>query len=264
MVFIDQDKCIGCGVCAGDCVGSRIELIDGTAHIKGPCILCGHCVAICPVSAVSIPEYDMEDVETYRKETFELSPEQLLRTIKFRRSIRDYKPEPISQHLLEELLQAGRYTATARNSQSCHFIFVQKELDSFKQLLWDEIGSLIAAQAGSIPRELIPFASFYKRRNADRHDDFLFRNAPALVFITADTALDAGLAAQNMELMAVSNGLGALYNGYLAGIANRIPAVREWLSLSPDETIHACMLLGYPHVFYERTAPRRIANVTWK
>ena len=64
MVFIDQDKCIGCGACAADCVGSRIELIDGTAHIKGPCILCGHCVAICPVSAVSIPEYDMEDVET--------------------------------------------------------------------------------------------------------------------------------------------------------------------------------------------------------
>lgn len=67
MVFIDQDKCIGCGACAADCVGSRIELIDGTAHIKGPCILCGHCVAICPVSAVSIPEYDMEDIETYRK-----------------------------------------------------------------------------------------------------------------------------------------------------------------------------------------------------
>ena len=31
MVFIDQDKCIGCGACAADCVGSRIELIDGTA-----------------------------------------------------------------------------------------------------------------------------------------------------------------------------------------------------------------------------------------
>ncbi len=89
------------------------------------------------------------------------------------------------------------------------------------------------------PAKLIPFASFYRRRKIDLHDDFLFRNAPALVFITADTALDAGLAAQNMELMAVSNGLGALYNGYLAGIANRIPAVREWLSLSPDETIHA-------------------------
>ena len=37
MVFIDQDKCIGCGACAADRAGSRIELIDGTAHVKGPC-----------------------------------------------------------------------------------------------------------------------------------------------------------------------------------------------------------------------------------
>ena len=75
------------------------------------------------------PEYDMEDVETYRKETSKLSPEQLLHTIKFRRSIRDYKPEPISQHLLEELLQVGRYTATAKNSRAAtSFLFKKSSI----------------------------------------------------------------------------------------------------------------------------------------
>ena len=37
-----------------------------------------------------------------------------------------------------------------------------------------------------------------------------------MAYITSDWPFDAGLAAQNMELMAVALRLGALYNGYLA------------------------------------------------
>ena len=87
---------------------------------------CGHCAALCPKEAVSIPGYDMDDVEIYDKTTFSLEADTLLRAIKFRRSIRDYKPLPIEKEKLQKVLQAGRYTATAKNNQDCHFIFVQK------------------------------------------------------------------------------------------------------------------------------------------
>lgn len=49
MVTIDQEKCIGCGMCAAD--------------------------------AVSIPDYEMSDVEEYDKETFCLEPEKVLHSI---------------------------------------------------------------------------------------------------------------------------------------------------------------------------------------
>ena len=54
-------------------------------------------VAICPSEAVSIPEYDMEDVEAYDKDTFTLKAEHYLHAVKFRRSIRNFKPEKIER-----------------------------------------------------------------------------------------------------------------------------------------------------------------------
>lgn len=205
----------------------------------------------------------MQDVIEYTPDTFSLSPENLLNSIKFRRSIRNYKERPIEDEKRDLILQAGRYTATAKNNQDCHFIFVQNELETLKKYVWDSIDSIEAKGARQIPQEFLPFVSFNRRRKKNPADDFLFRNAPAVLFITSDWPLDAGLAAQNMELMAVASGLGALYNGYLARIANENEALKDWLGI-PGKTIKACMLLGYPNVKYERTAPRKEANIILK
>lgn len=263
MVKIDELKCIGCGKCVKDCIAQNITLKEEKASVSGDCFLCGHCVAICPTGAVSIPEYNMDEVETYEKETFQINPENVLHSIKFRRSIRDYVKKPVEQKKLEYILQAGRYTATAKNNQGSHFIFIQKEMNTLKELVWNHIDEVITPYGYKVPRELFPYASFNRRRKKNPEDDYLFRNAPVVVFITSDWPLDAGLAAQNMELMAVSQGLGMLYNGFLARIADENEKLKTWLGME-GKTIKACMLLGYPNVTYRRTAPRAEANVIWK
>lgn len=260
MIQINQELCVGCGACVRDCTAHNILLKDRKAAPKRDCFLCGHCVAVCPKNAVSIPEYDMADVQEYDPETFTLNPDTLLSAIKFRRSIRDYKPQAIEPEKLAALVQAGRYTATAKNNQDCHFVIVQKELSTLKKLVWDYVDKLTDLPAEKLPRDLIPYASFNRHRKADPTDDFLFRNAPAVLYITSEWSLDAGLAAQNMELTAVSLGLGALYNGYLQRISNENQELKRWLGVE-DRTIKACLLLGYPHVTYARTAPRREAQV---
>lgn len=263
MVTIDSTLCTGCGKCVADCIAKNLRVQEKKAVVQKECFLCGHCVSICPYHAVSIPEYDMADVESCSSDTFTLNPASLLHTIKCRRSIRSYETEKIEQEKLELLVQAGRYTATAKNNQDCHFIFVQEELPVLKTFVWEYIEKLEEGNHREIPRELLPYISFNRQRKANPKDDYLFRNAPAVLYITSDWPLDAGLAAQNIELIAVSQGLGALYNGFLARISDENKELKKWLGIE-GKAIKACMLLGYPKVSYQRSAPRKPANVIWK
>ena len=262
MVVIDEKKCIGCGLCAADCIAQSI-VIEEKARIKKDCFQCGHCVAVCPQGAVSIPEYDMVDVEKYDADSFAVNPEQLLHSIKFRRSIRNYKPEAVPEDVLRTLAEAGRYTATAKNSQSNGFVFVQKEMGELKDRVWQFIDDIAHKDIREIDKAFLPYLVFNQRRKKDATDDYLFRNAPVVLYVVSDSALDAGLAAQNMEMMGVSLGLGMLYNGYLARVSDANAELKEWLGIE-DRKICACMLLGYPAVHYARTAPRKPAEIIWK
>lgn len=264
MITINQEKCIGCGACVRDCLALNLQIKGGKAEVLDECLLCGHCYAVCPETAVEMPkEYLAADTELCEGRLSSLDPAALLHSIKSRRSIRDYKKCPVEQEKLEQLLQAGRYTATAKNNQDCYFIFVQEKRDVLKQMIWDFVEKKTAEYGDAIPEDFRPYVSFLQRQKADAADDYLFRNAPVIVYLASDWPLDAGLAAQNMELMAAAQGLGCLYNGFLARITEANPQAKEWLGI-PEIPIKACLLLGYPSVKYKRTAPRKAPNAIWR
>ncbi|RDB56926.1 nitroreductase [Paraeggerthella hongkongensis] len=254
-VEIDEARCIGCSRCADDCVADDLRIQNGIAQVLGRCILCGHCVAVCPTGAVSISGYDMADVEPAEPLSRFVDAHDLLQAIKSRRSIRRYRPCAVERQKIDLILQAGRYTATAKNAQGCRFVVVQDGLDELKRLVWGGIEDVLASPGSDRPRWAAQCALFLEGVKAEPSRDFLFRNAPAVVFVVADRADDAGLASQNMELMAASLGLGMLFNGYLCRAAEGLPAVKSWLEVQ-DRPLQTCMLLGYPAVTYRRTAPR--------
>ena len=146
MILIDKERCVGCGLCAADCITVNLQLVNGKAEVKGGCLECGHCVAICPQNAVSIPEFDMADVSACR---MELDADVLLQAIKGRRSIRNYQAKKVEKEKLHLLAEAGRYTATAKNTQGCRFVLVQDELDTFKDMIWQQIGQTV--ETGILP-----------------------------------------------------------------------------------------------------------------
>lgn len=263
MIEIDEKKCVGCGLCAKDCPAAKISVHDGKAVYTPECIQCGHCVAVCPKGAVSILEYDMADVEEYDAETFSVAPENFLHAVKFRRSIRNFRDKKVEKDCMEQILQAGRYTATAKNRQACRFIVIQEELDQFKDLLWDQVPEMVEKMKAEMPHYAALFKFMHRRRSRHPEDDGLFFNTPACIMIAADNALDGGLAAANIENMAVAKGLGVLYSGYLTRIIKACPELEEWLGI-PDTPLVCCMLIGYPAVSYKRTAPRKKADIVWR
>ena len=50
---IDQDACIGCGMCSKNCAHDGVRIVDKKATIvDGNCVGCGHCFSFCPKGAI--------------------------------------------------------------------------------------------------------------------------------------------------------------------------------------------------------------------
>ncbi|MFV0437695.1 MAG: FAD-binding protein [Desulfopila sp.] len=54
MLKLNEEICIGCGICEANCPFGVIEMADGLPRIGDGCTLCGACVENCEVGALSI------------------------------------------------------------------------------------------------------------------------------------------------------------------------------------------------------------------
>ncbi len=54
MLKINDELCIGCGICEEQCAFAAIEVVDGKVEVGDTCTLCGACVDVCEVEALSI------------------------------------------------------------------------------------------------------------------------------------------------------------------------------------------------------------------
>ncbi|RLB76069.1 MAG: nitroreductase [Deltaproteobacteria bacterium] len=142
-----------------------------------------------------------------------------------RRSIRGYKPDPVPEGLLHEILQAGNLAPTAKNLQPFHFIVVRD------------------------PAKLDELAAAYPRP--------FFREAPVAIVICTEPAkgwtrdrydgknyceVDAAIAIDHMTLAAAELGLGTCWIGAFDPVK-----VTESMGLPEGIEPIAMLSLGYPN-----------------
>lgn len=121
---------------------------------------------------------------------------QVIDAIKQRSSTRGYTPEPLTDEQLDTLIHAGLQAPTAANRQEIHFTVLKGD-----NPLLDELEEEKNRLRGIVD----PPHNFYYE-------------APVVVILSADkeyrwSALDAGIAVENMALAAEGLGLGSLIIG---------------------------------------------------
>lgn len=67
IIKIDQDKCVGCGLCANACHEGAIGIVDGKAKLLRDdyCDGLGNCLPVCPTKAISFEE---READAYNQE----------------------------------------------------------------------------------------------------------------------------------------------------------------------------------------------------
>lgn len=250
LIKIDEKKCIGCSLCAKTCVAHNIELHHGKAKtILDDCLKCGQCSAVCPRQAITITGYDTEPIS--RKEDLRLDPDTVLEVIRFRRTIRQFQNKKIPAHVLDQILEAGRLTHTAKNMQDLSFIVLDKEKDKIEHM------------AVRLFRKIKPIADLVSpmAKNLKIDDDFFFFRAPTVIVILAKDKTNGILAAQNMEFLAEANGLGVLFSGFFTTTANLSRKIKKSMHVPKGKKIAATLVLGYPDIKFQRCAQREKLDV---
>lgn len=253
LIQISEEQCIGCGACVKDCPAKQIYMKNGKASLHSQsCIKCGHCVAICPKAAVSMSGYKEEPISFESKTT--LSPKELLDALRARRSIRQFLEKEVPTTILEEIIEAGRITPTAKNAQDVSYVVLQEKKVEAQQI------------AVAMFQRLLPMVKLFMKsakhiKTIEEH--FFFFHAPVVIVVVSDQAIDGALAASNMALMAEAHGLGVLYSGFFTIAANHSKRLKKLLGLQKKEKVVTTLVLGYPAVRYHRSAQREPASVRY-
>jgi len=273
MMNVNSEKCVGCEICVKDCFPKCIEIVDEKAKINSAtCMKCGHCIAVCPKGAVSIDEYNMDEVKDYNEAEFKIEPDNLLNFIKFRRTIRQFKDKDVETEKLLKIIEAGRFTQTGINAQNVSYIVVKDNIEQLKEIALENLKNKGEEILKNLNPQTVPFKRYAQMwikmyneyKENPKLNDKLFFNAPALILVVSDSQINGALASSNMELMTNAQGLGTFFSGFFAMAAQGNEKIRELLGLEGNKEIVTCMVIGYPNVKYVRTVPRKDASILWK
>lgn len=249
-VIIDTEKCIGCGLCKKDCVGFDIDIENGKAIARGAsCIMCGHCEAICPQGAIKITGFE-DEVEEF-EEQVRLDPQQLMKAIKTRRTIRQFTNKQVPYDVIDMIFEAGRMAPTGANSQGTSYVLLDEKKAECEAVAVGMFGKLIG-----VGKKVIPQLS-----TMEIGPHFFFKNAPLVIVIFGKDAVSASLAAENMTFMAEANGLGVLFSGFFTTCVNMSSKIRKIMGVSKKPKAVTTLVIGYPAVKYHRTPHRKPLNM---
>ena len=194
----------------------------------------------------------------------------IVETIRTRKSIRGYRPDPVPKEILRDILDIAIRAPSAMNTQPWEIIVIAGEvLENIKR------GNIEMLESGALPNPNVsvqPFDGVYRQRQVDlaihifqlmgiaREDKakraewmkrgFRFFDAPATFILSVDKALkpwwelfDFGAISQTICLAALKYGLGTCIEDQ--GVMYP-EVIRKYTGMPESKRIIICIPIGYP------------------
>lgn len=300
---VDAEKCTQCGLCLENCPFRCWETDENEIpRMKETyaCFSCYNCMVACPVDAISIVDsyhvndgvfktdpYPLPARMPYEPKDAEGNPDEwtvIEKTIFERRSVRNFKPDPVPETLIRRVLEAGRFAPSGGNCQPWKFIVVTEKalIDEMNEGIYNILTMLHNAYKNDVmvknlvqmyaqdprmglwdPRIIIGGCGSIAQKNAP-----VFLDAPVVILVACDDRaiggpqIAAGICGQNMNLAAMSLGLGFCWIGF-SQVIEMIPSLKEKLGLQDPWKINTAMVLGYPKFKQEGIVPREFRPITF-
>lgn len=276
MIKIDHELCVQCGTCVQHCPGGLIgdgPEIDDEIHKH--CVSCGHCAVACPSDAIHVLGFEDFETPLYTKD-IPVSFEALKTLLRRRRSIRKYKPEPVSRVHLEEIIAAASMVPTAHNWRAfkayvCTDKGVIGQIHKRLSEHYTRFVEVLKQPVEGIPdtiREEIAF--MFDRLVVDPLEgrDSIFWDAETLLVFTTTINHplcigDAWIASFAAMMCAETIPVGTCYNGFLIMGLNEDPSIKPLMKIPKEELVVAGFTLGYSDETHYRYPPRRTMPTTW-
>jgi len=284
-VAIDQDKCNACGICALRCARC-FTLSEKTISVQADetcCIICGHCVSLCPTGAITHSRMDPDNFEPAGTPV-KYQPDEFMRFIRQRRSHRHFKNKTVSRPFINRLIEAARYAPTGSNVQGVEIIVLEdddrkKRLSDLTIDFFAEVGRKAAEKLQTMPAGRQTPARLQLEKMARYRDNMLrsksvgydpiFHHAPVVLMFhslleTSTPKDNCVIASTTVGLFARTLGLESTYIGLLEIAARSYSPLAEAIGLPEGHEIQSVLIAGYPRLKYLRLVDRNPVKVRWE
>lgn len=169
-----------------------------------------------------------------------------LDVFKTRRSTRKFKDEEVSQDILQEIIEAGRYAPSGGNSQTTHFLVIQN-----KEVL-NELASLVQQEFSKMEVYDGMYRSMVSSIQQSKQGNYVFHyNAPCLIVMLnqesySNNIADVSCAMENMMLMANLKDMGSCWINQLKWLNDNeiITNYLNTLGVESGEKVYASLAVG--------------------
>lgn len=285
--MINQEFCKQCKLCIEVCpcnvivYNGKVHFIDGNSAI---CLKCGQCMAVCSQKAININTlyYGTNILE---KPENKLSYDDFQAFIMNRRSIRNFRGQPVPREILEKIIHAVSFAPFGSAHDAVHITVINnreviRKALPFMSEFYDQVVKwlenpimqfIIKKKKGqetfnTMKNHLYPIAKSgnYKLDQGDR----ITRGAPALIIFHADKGAEEHtnnslIYAVYAMLAAHSLGLGSTLVGLVPAAINKVAVVKNIFTIPKNHEAIISLVVGYPKIQYKYAIKREKHNVHW-